>query len=249
MAFALDHVVIAVSDLDRAVADYQALGFTVYPGGVHHGGVSHNALVVLADGAYFEIIAYRHAAPDSRWWQVLTSAGEGFVDFAVLPENTERDFNAAQARGLDIERPTPGGRLRLDGVRLDWQIVRPATTDLPFWCGDVTPRELRVPEGVIRRHANGVTGIATVRIVVADLAVSTTRFRALAGPEAVSVDHGIPQVSLKGTVFELIGPDNDDLRRHLAARGEGVLSLKLHGSTPRVFEPNRLHGADLSIVA
>ena len=140
-------------------------------------------------------------------------------------------------------------RMQTASVRLDWQIVRPATTDLPFWCGDVTPRELRVPEGVIRRHANGVTGIATVRIVVADLAVSKTRFRALAGPEAVSVDHGIPQVSLKGTVFELIGPDNDDLRRHLAARGEGVLSLKLHGSTPRVFEPKRLHGAGLSIVA
>jgi catechol 2,3-dioxygenase-like lactoylglutathione lyase family enzyme len=249
MAFALDHVVIAVDDLDRAVADYQSLGFTVYPGGVHHGGVSHNALVVLADGAYFEIIAYRQAAPDNRWWQVLTGAGEGIVDFAVLPENTEHDFQAARARGLDIERPMPGGRLRLDGVRLDWQIVRPATTDLPFWCGDVTPRELRVPEGAIRQNANGVTGIATVRILVADLAVSTARFRALAGPEAVSVFNGIPRINLKGTKFELIGPDSDDLRRHLAARGEGVLSLTLHGSTPRAFEPKRLHGAELSIVA
>jgi catechol 2,3-dioxygenase-like lactoylglutathione lyase family enzyme len=249
MAFALDHVVIAVDDLDRAVADYQSLGFTVYPGGVHHGGVSHNALVVLADGAYFEIIAYRQAAPDHRWWQVLTSAGEGVVDFAVLPENTQRDFRDAQARGLDVEGPMPGGRLRPDGARLDWQIVRPATTDLPFWCGDVTPRELRVPEGAIRRHANGVTGISTVRIVVADLAVSTARFKALAGADAVSVFHGIPRVSLKGTVFELIGPDNDGLRRHLAARGEGVLSLKLHGSTPRALDPKRLHGAELSIVA
>jgi catechol 2,3-dioxygenase-like lactoylglutathione lyase family enzyme len=249
MAFALDHVVIAVDDLDRAVTDYQSLGFTVYPGGVHHGGVSHNALVVLADGAYFEIIAYRQAAPENRWWQVLTTAGEGIVDFAVLPESTERDVRDARARGLDVEGPMPGGRLRLDGVRLDWQIVRPATTDLPFWCGDVTPRALRVPEGAIRQHANGVTGIATVRIVVADLAVSIARFRALAGPEAVNVDNAIPRIELKGTVFELIGPDNDDLRHHLAARGEGVLSLTLHGSTPGAFEPKRLHGAELSIVA
>ncbi len=97
MTFALDHVVIAVNDLDRAVADYQALGFTVYPGGVHHGGVSHNALVVFADGAYFEIIAYREEAPANRWWRVLTTAGEGIVDFAVLPENTERDVAAARA--------------------------------------------------------------------------------------------------------------------------------------------------------
>jgi catechol 2,3-dioxygenase-like lactoylglutathione lyase family enzyme len=249
MAFALDHVVIAVGDLDRAVADYQSLGFTVYPGGVHHGGVSHNALVVFADGAYFEIIAYRQAAPDNRWWRVLTTAGEGIVDFAVLPENTERDVQAARARGLEVKGPMPGGRLRPDGVRLDWQIVRPVTTDLPFWCGDVTPRELRVPEGAIRRHANGVTGISTARIVVADLAASIARFRALAGFDAVSIDDGIPRIVLGGTVLELIGPDNDIASRHLAARGEGVLSLELRSSTPGALEPNRLHGADLSIVA
>jgi catechol 2,3-dioxygenase-like lactoylglutathione lyase family enzyme len=247
MAFALDHVVIAVNDLDRAVADYQALGFTVYPGGVHHGGVSHNALVVFADGAYFEIIAYREAAPTNRWWRVLTTAGEGIVDFAVLPENTEQDLHAARARGLDVEGPTPGGRLRLDGVRLDWQIVRPATTDLPFWCGDVTPRELRVPEGAIRRHPNAVTGISRVRIVVADLAASIARFKALVGPEAVSTDNGIPRIGLKGTVFELIGPDNDDARRHLAVRGEGVLSLELRGSAAKALEPKLRHGADLTI--
>ena len=246
MAFALDHVVIAVNDLDRAVADYQSLGFTVYPGGVHHGGVSHNALVVFADGAYFEIIAYREVAPDNRWWRVLTTAGEGVVDFAVLPENTEKDFQAARGRGLDIEGPTPGGRLRLDGVRLDWQIVRPATNDLPFWCGDVTPRELRVPEGSIRHHANGVTGISAVRILVADLATSIARFKALVGPEAVSIDNGIPRIGLKGTVFELVGPESDDARRHLAARGEGVLSIELRGSAAKAFEPKLLHGADLT---
>jgi catechol 2,3-dioxygenase-like lactoylglutathione lyase family enzyme len=249
MAFALDHVVIAVNDLDRAVADYQSLGFTVYPGGVHHGGVSHNALVVFADGAYFEIIAYREAAPANRWWRVLTTAGEGIVDFAVLPENTERDLQAARARGLDVEGPTPGGRLRPDGVRLDWQIVRPATTDLPFWCGDVTPRELRVPEGAIRHHANGVTGISALRILVADLAASIGRFKALVGPGAVSVDNGIPRISINKTVFELVGPDREDARRRLAARGEGVLSLKLRGSAARALEVKLLHGADLTIVA
>jgi catechol 2,3-dioxygenase-like lactoylglutathione lyase family enzyme len=249
MAFALDHVVIAVNDLDRAVADYQSLGFTVYPGGVHHGGVSHNALVVFADGAYFEIIAYREAAPANRWWRVLTTAGEGIVDFAVLPENTERDIQAARARGLDVEGPTAGGRLRLDGVRLDWQIVRPATTDLPFWCGDVTPRELRVPEGTIRHHANGVTGISAVRILVADLAASVARFKALVGPDAVSVDNGVHRISINKTVFKLAGPDSDDNRRRLAARGEGVLSLELRGSAKRALEPKLLHGADLSIVA
>jgi len=249
MAFALDHVVIAVSDLDRAVADYQSLGFTVYPGGVHHGGVSHNALIVFEDGCYFEIIAYRKQAPANRWWRVLTTAGEGIVDFAILPDNTERDLEAARARGLQLDGPAPGGRLRLDGVRLDWQIVRSTTTDLPFWCGDVTPRKLRVPEGAIRHHANGATGISRVRILVADLATSTARYRALVGPDAVGLDKDVVRIDLEKTVFELVGPENDHARRRLAARGEGVSSLELRGSAAKAFDPKLLHGAELAIVA
>jgi catechol 2,3-dioxygenase-like lactoylglutathione lyase family enzyme len=248
MTFALDHVVIAVDDLDRAVADYQSLGFTVYPGGVHHGGVSHNALIVFEDGSYFEIIAYREAAPTNRWWRVLTTAGEGIVDFAVLPEDTARDVDAARKRGLQLDGPTPGGRLRLDGVRLDWQIVRPTTTDLPFWCGDVTPRNLRVPEGAIRHHANGVTGISRVRILVADVATSTERYRALVGPDTVSQDQSVVRINLDKAAFELVGAGNDHSRARLVARGEGVLSLELRGSVANTLDPKRLHGADLAIV-
>jgi catechol 2,3-dioxygenase-like lactoylglutathione lyase family enzyme len=249
MSFALDHVVIAVNDLDRAVADYRSLGFTVYPGGVHHGGVSHNALVIFVDGAYFEIIAYREAAPANRWWRVLAAAGEGIVDFAVLPENTGNDLEAARSRGLSLEGPTPGGRLRPDGARLDWQIVRPTTTDLPFWCGDITSRELRVPEGAVRRHENGVTGISRVRVLVENLAVSTERYRALVGPQTLSLDNGVPRVALKKTVLELIAPHNDHSRRFLAEHGEGVLSLELRGSPAKVLDTKLLHGADLAMVA
>ena len=81
--FRLDHIVIAVADLEQAIADYRKLGFTVYPGGTHHGGASHNALVVFADGSYFELIAYLKPSPDVRWWKLLSSSGEGFVDFAL----------------------------------------------------------------------------------------------------------------------------------------------------------------------
>jgi Glyoxalase-like domain len=137
--------------------------------------------------------------------------------------------------------------LRLDGVRLDWQIVRPATTDLPFWCGDVTPRNLRVPEGAIRRHANGVTGISRVYILVADVAASTDRYRALVGPEEVNSDKGVVRIDLKKTALELVGPDREHARRHLDSRGEGVSSLELRGSA-KTLDSKLLHGADLAIV-
>ena len=49
----IDHVVIAVADLDRAIADFDALGFTVVRGGSHPGLGTHNALLdtTCAQGA------------------------------------------------------------------------------------------------------------------------------------------------------------------------------------------------------
>jgi catechol 2,3-dioxygenase-like lactoylglutathione lyase family enzyme len=38
----LDHLVILVRDLDRAVRDYEGLGFTVTPGGKHADGLTRN---------------------------------------------------------------------------------------------------------------------------------------------------------------------------------------------------------------
>lgn len=245
MAFQLDHVVIAVADLDEAIADYRELGFTVYPGGVHHGGVSHNALVIFADGSYFELIAYRQAAPDVRWWQILSRAGEGFVDFALLPEDVDGDLAAARARGLALNGPFAGGRLRQDGARLDWKIVRPATSDLPFWCGDVTPRELRVPTGEMRAHANGVTGIASVTVAVRDAAASAGRYAALVGSEKVRQRDGLSRVALASC--EIVLADDAQAGAHIAARGEGPMSLALRGASDRLLDVRLTHGATMSI--
>lgn len=246
-AFRLDHIVIAVSDLESAIADYRKLGFTVYPGGTHHGGASHNALVVFADGSYFELIAYLKPAPEVRWWKLLWSAGEGFVDFALLPQDTARDAAAARERGLEIDGPTDGGRLRTDGVRLDWQIVRPRSTDLPFWCGDVTPRNLRVPEGDMRRHDNGVIGISRVVVAVADLAASRARYRALLGSEPQAAPEDSALVTIGDFVIDLLGPGNAAARNAIDKRGEGPIAVILHGRTSRHLTPALTHGARLSI--
>src|SRR5581483_682481 len=164
MITAIDHVVILVEDLDAAIADYAALGFTVAPGGTHADGATHTALVVLADGTYLELIAFRRPAPEHHWWR-LVAAGEGLIDFALLPSAIADDVAAARARGLALEGPVPGGRLRPDGVRVAWQTARSATPDLPFLCGDVTPRDLRVPGGSLRVHPNGVAGVAGLAIL------------------------------------------------------------------------------------
>ena len=62
----LDHVVIAVADLERAVGLCSHAGFTVVPGGRHPGRNTRNALIVFEDGAYLELITYTVPSPDER---------------------------------------------------------------------------------------------------------------------------------------------------------------------------------------
>ena len=66
MSLQLDHLVILVRDLESAIADYTALGFTVQRGGTHADGATHNALVGFADGSYLELIAFLKPAPAHR---------------------------------------------------------------------------------------------------------------------------------------------------------------------------------------
>jgi len=260
VAFALDHVVIAVSDLEAAVADYRALGFTVVAGGSHPGRTSHNALVVFEDGSYLELIAWKSPNPAERWCVEHEKHGEGLMDFALLPEDTAAAIAAAKGRGLALNGPIEGGRKRPDGVEIQWQTGRQLTFDLPFLCGDVTPRALRVPGGEVRRHENGVTGIATVSVAVRDLDESMARYRAFVGGEgAVEASCTVAAAGLRTAVVRLGGadillasPDGESgdaalakrVRERLATRGEGPVSMTLRlspGATSIAFEPGRTH--------
>lgn len=263
MPLKLDHIVIAVHDLERTIADYGALGFHVLRGGDHPGRATHNALVVFADGSYLELIAWREPSPTERWWQLLQKHGEGIVDFALLPRDTATTVADAKARGLALEGPLDGGRVRPDGERLRWQTARPTSADLPFLCGDLTPRALRVPEGDVRVHANGVLGVASLAVAVRDLDATLARYRALLG-SSVSDDADthigepvvvpgsnvrLAVVALGQSVLVLSSPRENgngsggassnegegggSLGQRLAARGEGPYALVLHTDRPQ----------------
>lgn len=259
MSLDLDHIVIAVSDLDAAFRDYEALGFTVVRGGEHADGRTHNCLVVFADGVYLELIAFKVANPENRWFRIFEGAGEGFLDYALLPGDTAEVVHAAQARGLDIAGPFPGGRHRPDGERLEWQTARSPGSDVPFLCGDVTPRHLRVPEGDVRRHPNGVTGVASLTVAVRDLDASLTRNAALLGTgttplvQAAEIEGAPARIATLAigaahvTLASPAGPDGA-LAAALAARGEGPFALAFDGpGAPALLDAALTHGARMAI--
>lgn len=231
----IDHIVILVDNLDQAIQNYTEAGFTVIPGGEHTGGATHNALVAFQDNSYLELIAFKRPDPDHRW----SGKQPGIVDFALLPGAIADDLAAARRRGVDYQGPLPGGRLRLDGQQVAWQLGLPPAPGLPFLCGDVTPRALRAPSGDAQQHANGALGIARVYVAVQDLVTSAAQYEALLGvlPDTGLSDEarhavfplGAAQIHLLEPLENPAG-QNSQLNTVLSTRGEGIYSLTLRSS-------------------
>ncbi|HWK79377.1 MAG TPA: VOC family protein [Thermomicrobiales bacterium] len=241
MPTGIDHIVIAVTSLEDAVADYRRAGFTVTPGGDHVGGTTHNALVPFADGTYLEIIAFRdpQAATDHAWAARLLQ-GEGLIDYALQAGDLRAEVSTLRARGLNASDPNDGGRTRPDGQRVAWQTIRflgASSPALPFYCVDRTERRLRVPDGEAATHLNGVRGVQEVTVVVNDLNAAAPQFAALTG-DAGRVIAGTDEplatgrafaVGDSGVTIRVLQPDASpsDLRDHLERRGDSIFSIGL----------------------
>ena len=131
------------------------------PGGDHMEGGTANALVVFADGTYLELIHFvAPPAPDNPhpWAQ----RKPGWVDLAFLgnagtPSVAKTINDRAQAEGSPVQfvGEMPGGRTLEDGTVLKWLISgaigEGVRGKLPFFCGDITPREWRVSGDVSLR--------------------------------------------------------------------------------------------------
>lgn len=216
----LDHVVISVSNLEEAIADYGRMGFTVLPGGEHASGTTHNALVVLADGTYLELMALT-GKPNRGGadYSFLHHEGEGFVAYALRVEDLSTAEAELKGRGLSLKPPSSGGRARPDGQVMRWNILNLEGGGMsPFIIQDETPRTLRVPDDArATTHENKVVGIAGIYIPVSDLEAAKTKYSALLGVEMETDEKNYPVYRL-GTFF--IGLRQTDAVRNPAVYGE-----------------------------
>ncbi|MBI3458053.1 MAG: VOC family protein, partial [Candidatus Rokubacteria bacterium] len=123
MLTGIDHLVIAVPDLETAMARYRELGFTVVRGG-RHPVATHNALIAFADGAYLELLAFYERTPGHRWWGPLQQGG-GLIDFCLGTGDLAADTQAFRKAGVQIDDPKPLSRVRPDGYTLRWVLSIP----------------------------------------------------------------------------------------------------------------------------
>ncbi|KAI0028187.1 glyoxalase-like domain-containing protein [Vararia minispora EC-137] len=215
----LDHIVhlTPVGSLDETCKQWESLGFTVLSGGRHADGITENALVVLSDLVYIELITFVHPVshyePGSPSYEQRTehqwaNKPTGFVaysfggDVSAHPTISEILNKRLEDAGSQFryDGPKQGGRIRPDGKEVKWELTTPSRWNKlvdgmgrPFYCADITPRDLRVPKDEkYHAHGNKARSIAFVRVLTSRSALpqNTKALRVIVGeaPSSTSDD-------------------------------------------------------------
>ncbi len=238
-ALQLDHVVIAVHDLETAMRDYRGLGFTVREGGVHANRATCNALITFADGTYLELLAATGEPPLSGLVDFgrLLVGGEGLVGFALRSPDLDGEAARLRTEGFSVGAVIPGERRRTDGTPVQWKLALLADGFAPFFIQDVTPQEYRIPRvPALITHANGARGLHGVEIAVRNLPGAAERYARLFGlpPRSSGEGLAVGEVILR----EGAADDSQDVLAalHLAFASPGDVNLpaaQTHGVTIR----------------
>lgn len=195
MFTAIDHLTIAVPDLEGAIARYRALGFDVRPGGVHPGKGTHNA-IAFTEGDYLELLAirdrveYRAAARrpanTHAGLEEFVAAGGGIRCVVLQSDDLEADVAAMRARGVDVSEVHEAGRRTPEGHEIRWKVAVPGPKNpLPlFFIQQLAPLDERRRLAGGAAHPNGVRFLERAYIVVHDLEGEAALYaRVLGAPE------------------------------------------------------------------
>jgi catechol 2,3-dioxygenase-like lactoylglutathione lyase family enzyme len=251
MFVGIDHLVIAVRELESAIASYSRAGFTVVRGGQHPIG-THNALIGFADGSYLELIAF--LKPNTgHAWQAALDKGGGIVDFCARTDDLDADAEVMRNAGAKIGKPYQLTRVRPDGYHLSWVLAVPEppfSGQVPFLIKDETPRDERVPRE--RSHSNGASGIRTLAIAVNDPATTSRYYANVLEHPAAPVNR--TNLDATGVAFTM-GPNsvqllasrtrNGPLAKWIGERGQSPYELVLESARdkPSALDPALLQGA------
>ncbi len=128
MKYVIDHIVMAVPNLDMAVTDfYERTGVRPVIGGRHTALGTANALIGLDNGAYLELLAVdpaTHIQPP-RWMGVDLITTPRITRWALKSDDIHRDVAPLRRYDPSLAAVQKGQRKMTTGDMLEWSLTMP----------------------------------------------------------------------------------------------------------------------------
>lgn len=188
----IDHVMICVSDLTQGIEQYKKMGFNIYPGGMHPGKGTHNAIALNTDD-YIELLAIHDQAehqaasgprnPGTGLANFI-AAGGGIRYIVLQSDDLTAEVAAMRSRGVDVSDAIEGERRTPAGQALRWKFaVLGPDNPLPiFFIQHLTPlAERRKQAPVAGNHPNGVYTLERAYIVTRDAEAEAATYAKVLG--------------------------------------------------------------------
>ncbi len=246
----IDHIVLCVSDLERAAAFYQQLGFTVTPRAEHPWGTD-NRLVQL-DGCFLELLTVARpeliAAPSEQnfgfgaYNAEFLSHREGMSMLAFESHDAEADREEFVRRGLPAFENFQFERAATlpDGTRVRVAFTLAFATDprMPeatfFCCQQHAPQYFWKPQ--YQSHANGAETINEVIMVAEEPTALADFFGKIQERESVETSGDGLRVHTPRGSITVQTPEN--LRQRFSGTDLSAVSNQPHFSGFAVHVPD-----------
>ncbi len=242
----IDHMVIAVGNLEQAIADYAELGFAMAPFGRHPNGVGSAGALFDPDG-YLELIAvYGADLSGGREVMEFLTNGEGAPAVGLATSSAAHTASHLRGRGLEVRGPADG-TITYEGIDetppVLWRYVE-IVTPLPYLSdrlffveydneahAELYQKHPELDERLKpHAHTNGARGISSFWLAVDNLESAARSYASVGfpvGPEmAIShVQAAAREVEVgQGTILLLqsivsSGPVTEFLERRKASAG------------------------------
>ncbi len=159
----ISHILYKVKDRDEAVKDFEAMGFTVIPGGF-------NSNIWFEDGSFielfsikknkfliflFKLIGKKSFAHKFEYYQ---NADYGFVEYSLEHDKKDLDVENAKLKKMGYKYDSFSMKKKRQGVKLKWKITFPFDLKIPFLVAGVQDyKTYAMPKKI--HHKNGATSL------------------------------------------------------------------------------------------
>lgn len=209
----IDHVIVAVHDLEHARTAWSRLGFTISPRGRHIGQGTANYCVMFPSD-YIELLGIVDAADSVERLEAFLAGREGPMGMAFAPAGTAEEASAALLRRqLHPSEPRPLARrieLPQGTVLPRFSLISLAPDETPgldaFLCSHLTPELMRKPEWLV--HPNGAVGLRAVHVLVDSTAPLLPAYDRLFGIVQVTTTDAVAAVHIGRQRLVFSTPDD-----------------------------------------